>query len=95
MFHDGLEDDFVVDNSGMAARVEDRDVADPSTVFRRLEALIFSQEEITQLADRQTSLLDFIDNLARDRVEEHRNRAREIIERLKIIPSSRRQDPAA
>ncbi|MFH0997397.1 MAG: AAA family ATPase [Pseudomonadota bacterium] len=84
VFHDDLEDDFVVDNSGMAARVENRDLADPSTVFRRLEALIFSQEEITQLARQQKSLLDFIDNLARDRIEGHRNRAREIIERLKI-----------
>ncbi len=84
VFHDGLEDNFVVDNSGMPARVEDRDVADPATVFRRLEALIFSQEEITQLAVQQTSLLDFIDNLARDRIEGYRNRVREIIERLKI-----------
>ena len=84
VFHDDLEDDFVVDNSGMAARVENRDLADPATVFRRLEALIFSQEEITQLAVQQTSLLDFIDNLARDRIEGHRNRAREIVERLKI-----------
>lgn len=83
MFHDDLEDDFVIDNSAVAAQVENRDVADPATVFRRLDALIFSQEEITQLADRQTSLLDFIDNLARDRIEKQRNRALEIIEQLK------------
>ena len=94
VFHDDFEDVFVVDNSRMAARVENREVADASTVFRRLDALIFSQEEITQLADlpeeitqladRKTSLLDFIDNLARYRIEGDRNRAREIIERLKI-----------
>lgn len=84
VFHDDLEDFFVVDNSGKPARVENREVADAATIFRCFDALIFSQEEITQLADRQKSLLDFIDNLARDRIEGHRNRAREIIERLKI-----------
>jgi hypothetical protein len=84
VFHDDLEDSFVVDNSGRPARVESRQVADAATIFRRLDALIFSQEEITQLADRQTSLLDFIDSLARDRIEGHRNRASEIVERLRI-----------
>ncbi|HIJ57297.1 MAG TPA: AAA family ATPase [Deltaproteobacteria bacterium] len=83
VFHDDLEDVFIVDNSGKPARVENREVADAATVFRRLDALIFSQEEITQLAVRQTSLLDFIDSLARDRIEGHRNRAREIIEQLR------------
>jgi len=84
VFHDELEDVFTVDNSGIPSRVENREVGDAATVFRRLDTLIFSQEEITQLADRQTSLLDFIDNLTRDRLEGHRNRAREIIEQLKI-----------
>ncbi len=83
VFHDGLEDVFIVDNSSSPSRLENRDVSDAATVFRRLDALIFSQEEITQLADRQRSLLDFIDNLTRDRLETHRNRAREIIEQLK------------
>lgn len=84
VFHDGLADVFAVDNSGAPSRVENREVTDAATVFRRLDTLIFSQEEITQLADRQRSLLDFIDNLTRDRFEDHRNRAREIIEQLKI-----------
>lgn len=83
VFHDDVEDRFVVDHSTTLARIENRDVADPSTVFRRLDTLIFSQEEITQLADRQTSLLDFIDNLNREKIEVHRNRAMEIIETLK------------
>jgi hypothetical protein len=83
VFHDDLEDVFVVDNPVMAARIENREADDPLTVFRRLGALIFSQEEITQLAGEQKSLLDFIDGLARDRIEKHRNRAQEIIDRLK------------
>ena len=83
VFHDDVEDHFVVDHSTTLARIENRDVADPATVFRRLDTLIFSQEEITQLADRQTSLLDFIDNLNREEIDAHRNRAMEIIERLK------------
>jgi ABC-type cobalamin/Fe3+-siderophores transport system ATPase subunit len=84
VFHDGLEDVFIVDNSGSPSRVENRDVSDAATVFRRLDAIIFSQEEITQLADRQRSLLDFIDNLTRDKLEGYRNKAREIIEQLEI-----------
>jgi len=86
VWHDDLEDTFVVDNSGTPARVENREVADAATVFRRLDTLIFSQEEITQLSkpNRQTSLLDFVDNLAGDRLEEQRNRARAIIEQLRI-----------
>lgn len=84
IFHHDSKDEFLVDNSGAPSQVENRDVADAATVFRRLDTLIFSQEEITQLADRQKSLLDFIDNLARDQLEAHRNRAREIVEQLKI-----------
>lgn len=84
VFHDELQDVFVVDSSGAPSQVENREVTDAATVFRRLDTLIFSQEEITQLADRQRSLLDFIDNLTRDRLEVHRNKANEIIERLKI-----------
>jgi DNA repair exonuclease SbcCD ATPase subunit len=84
VYHDGLEDVFVVDNSAAPSRVENREVADAPTVYRGLDTLIFSQEEITQLSDRQGSLLDFIDNLTRNRLEAHRNRAKEIIEQLKI-----------
>ena len=83
VFHGGLNDQFVVDDSGQPARIDSREVADPPTVFRRLNTLIFSQEEITQLADRQKSLLDFIDSLALDRLEPHRTKAKEIIEQLK------------
>ena len=82
VFHDGFEDLFAVDDSGAPSRVRGREVSDASTVFRRLDALVFSQEEITQLADRQASLLDFIDNLAADQLEKPRNDAREIVERL-------------
>jgi recombinational DNA repair ATPase RecF len=91
--HDGLEDRFVVDSSGAPSRVEIRDVTDAATVFRRLDTLIFSQEEITQLvpeniaepADRKRSLLDFIDNFSRNRLEIHQNRARKIIDQLRIF----------
>lgn len=85
VFHNDLEDVFTVDNSGAPSRVADREVADAATVFRRLDALIFSQEEITQLADQQGSLLDFIDNLTRERLEEHRNNATVIIEKIKAF----------
>jgi len=64
VFHDDLEDCFVVDNSEIPSQIEGRQVDDPPTVFRRLGALIFSQEEITQLTDRQESFLDFVDDLA-------------------------------
>jgi len=80
--HDGLRDLFVVDSSGQPARIEGREVDDPPTVFRRLYAVIFSQEEITQLADRQRSLVEFIDSLAANRLEPHRVKALEIIDRL-------------
>lgn len=83
VFHHDSEDIFLVDSPDKPSQVVSRDVADDATVFRRLDALIFSQEEITQLAERQKSLLDFIDNLARERLEIHRSRAREIIEQLK------------
>jgi len=84
VFHHDSKDEFLVDNSGAPSQVVSRDVTDAATVFRRLDALIFSQEEITQLADRQKSLLDFIDNLTRERLESHQNRAREIVEKLKM-----------
>jgi len=83
VFHAGLEDRFIVDDSGSPARIDGREVEDPPTVFRRLNPIIFSQEEITQLADRQKSLLDFIDSLAIDRLEQHRSKEREIKDRLK------------
>ncbi|MFH1122261.1 MAG: AAA family ATPase [Pseudomonadota bacterium] len=81
--HGGVEDRFLVDHSGQPARIEGREVDDPPTVFRQLNALIFSQEEITQLADRQKSLIDFIDNLAVDRLASHGSKAREITDKLR------------
>ena len=80
--HNDVEDIFVVDNRNQPSQVKNRDVTDPPTVFRRLDTLIFSQEEITQLADQQKSLLDFVDTLAGDRLESPRNKAMEIVERL-------------
>lgn len=88
-FHEEIADVFVVDNDATPARVESREVADAATVFRRLDALVFSQEEITQLAERQTSLLEFIDSLIGDRIAEPRNAAMEIIEQLR---NARRTD---
>ncbi len=81
--HDDMQDVFVVEDSAMPARIENREVNDAPTVFRRLSALIFSQEEITQVADRQKSLLDFIDSLVPERLERHRSKSREIVEQLK------------
>lgn len=83
VFHKGLQDRFVVDDSGQPARIDNREVEDAPTVFRDLNVLLFSQEEITQLADRQKSLLEFIDNLAGDRLKLHRSMAREAVDRLK------------
>jgi energy-coupling factor transporter ATP-binding protein EcfA2 len=83
VFHNEVEDSFVVDDSGAPAQIEGRQVEDAPTIFRRLNTLIFSQEEITQLADQQQSLLDFVDSLALDRLESHRAKAKECIDRLK------------
>jgi hypothetical protein len=84
VFHHDSKDEFFVNNSGVPSQVVSRDVTDSATVFRRLDALIFSQEEITQLADRQKSLVDFIDNLTREQLESYQNRAREIVEHLRL-----------
>lgn len=83
VFHKGLKDQFVVDDSGQPARIDSREVQDPPTVFRSLNTLLFSQEEITQLADRQKSLLEFIDSFVADRLEPHRSMAWETVDRLK------------
>ncbi len=83
VFHHDFEDCFEVDDSSSPARIESREVTDAATIFRSLDPLIFSQAEITQLADQKSLLLDFIDNLARDRMDQYRNQAREIIEQLK------------
>ncbi|MBI5605712.1 MAG: AAA family ATPase [Deltaproteobacteria bacterium] len=82
--HGGLEDHIVVDGYGQPAHIESRNVDDLPTVFRQLAAIIFSQEEITQLADRQQSLLQFIDSLAADRLEPYRARSLELIDQLKL-----------
>ena len=83
VFHKGLQDRFIVDDSEQPARIDGREVEDPPTVFRSLNTLLFSQEEITQLADRQKSLLEFIDSLAADRLKPHRSMARETVDHLK------------
>ena len=53
--HDDVENIFIVDGFMQPAKIKNREVDDPPTVFRRLGALIFSQEEVTQLADKQKS----------------------------------------
>ena len=86
VFHGGVDDRFIVDHAGLPACIEGREVADPPTVFRQLNALIFSQEEITQIAqldDGHTALLDFIDSLATERLAPHRSKAREIADKLR------------
>jgi ABC-type dipeptide/oligopeptide/nickel transport system ATPase component len=91
VIHDGLEDRFIVENLGAQARIEGREVEDPPTVFRRLNTLIFSQEEITQLADRQKSLLEFVDSLGTDLLEPHRAKALGVIDRLRMARQSDEQ----
>jgi len=81
--HGGIEDRFILDDLEQPAYINGREVEDPPTVFRQINAVIFSQEEITELADRQRSLLDFIDSLAGGRLEPHRLEATSIVERLK------------
>ena len=86
--HGGVEDRFVVDDSGRPADITGREVEDPSPVFRQLKALIFSQEEITQLAKRHRSLLDFVDSLASEQLEPHRKESQQIVDRLKLARQS-------
>lgn len=81
--HAGLDDRFVVEDRDQPARIENREVEDPPTVFRQIKPLIFSQEEITELSGRQKTLLNFIDNLARERLEPHRQSADDIADRLR------------
>ncbi len=81
--HEGLQDLFVVNAPGQPAQVQNRPVDDPPTVFRNLNTLIYSQEEITELSNRQKTLIEFIDNLVRDQLEKPRQEAISIIDRLK------------
>jgi predicted ATPase len=81
--HGGLQDLFVVNAPGQPAQVQNRPVDDPPTVFRNLNTLIYSQEEITELTSRQKTLIEFIDNLVGDQLEKPRQEAISIIDRLK------------
>ena len=81
--HAGLEDRFVVEDPSQPAQIESREAQDPPTVFRQLNPLILSQEEITELANRQWTLISFIDKLARERLEPHRQQAAAIVSQLR------------
>jgi ABC-type cobalamin/Fe3+-siderophores transport system ATPase subunit len=81
--HGGLQDLFVVNAPGQPAQIQNRHVDDPPTVFRNLNTLIYSQEEITELTSRQKTLIEFIDDLVRDQLEKPRQEAISIIDRLK------------
>lgn len=79
----GLEDRFVVDSSKEYAHIINRKVENEPVVFQNLKVLIFSQEEITELANRQKTLLEFIDSLAREKLERCRQQARRLTEDIK------------
>ncbi len=78
----GVEDIFAIEKD-QPSRIISRDVDNPPTVFNQLRAIVFSQEEITDLANRQKTLLNFIDDLARDRLEPLGREADAIIDKLK------------
>ncbi|MCU0286684.1 MAG: AAA family ATPase, partial [Acidobacteria bacterium] len=78
----GLEDRFLV-MKNEKSQIIGREVDDEPTVFRLLNPLIFSQEEITELTDKQEILLEFIDNLVRERLEKERQDANTIVDQIK------------
>jgi len=79
----GLEDRFVMDSSKEYAQIISRKVENEPIVFQNLKSIIFSQEEITELANRQKTLLEFIDSLAREKLEPCRQQARRVTEDIK------------
>lgn len=80
--HGGLQDRFQINMPNSQSRVVGRQVDDEPTVFRMLNTLIFSQEEITELTGQPEILIKFIDNLVRERLEKQRQEATVIIEQI-------------
>lgn len=80
--HGGLQDRFLVNTLNEKSQVVGRQVNDEPTVFRLLNTLIYSQEEITELSDRPEILIEFIDNLVREKLEKQRQEANVIIDQI-------------
>jgi ABC-type lipoprotein export system ATPase subunit len=82
--HGGIMNRFVIEGLTAQAEIEGREVEDAATVFRQINPIIFSQEEITQLSYQKRSVVDFIDSLGRSRIEPHRRQAESLVGQLKV-----------
>ncbi|MDQ1351236.1 MAG: hypothetical protein QG657_1538 [Acidobacteriota bacterium] len=80
--HGGLQDRFLVNTLNEKSQVVERQVNDEPTVFRLLNTLIFSQEEITEITGQPEILIEFIDNLVREKLEKQRQEANVIIDQI-------------
>ena len=60
----GLTDTFEYDAATQTARITSREVQDPGTILRNLKVQVFSQREISEIAQEQKSLSSLIDTIS-------------------------------
>lgn len=60
----GLTDTFEYDTASQTTRVTSREVQDLSTILRNLKVQVFSQREISEIAQKQESLSSLIDTIS-------------------------------
>ncbi|WP_434749647.1 TrlF family AAA-like ATPase [Paenibacillus amylolyticus] len=60
----GLMDTFEYDTASQTTRVTSREVQDPATILRNLKVQVFSQREISEIAQKQESLSSLIDTIS-------------------------------
>ena len=88
---DGVEDTIVLDFLGDSS-FEGREVMDLDTFFRGLPARFFSQQQLTQLTEKESNnLLPLIDAFAREEMNELEAQERELRVELERLFQVRRQ----
>lgn len=90
------EDHFEYRSDGGRARCASREITDPATVFKNLEIEIFSQRQLSKIAEldeksgQPVSLLPLIDRLCGDGLAQLNKQEIELIEKLTYIMQQKR-----
>ncbi|WP_268627140.1 TrlF family AAA-like ATPase [Paenibacillus alvei] len=81
----GLSDTFEYDVASQTAKIIGREAQDPATVLRNLKVQVFSQREISEIAQEQQSLSNLIDIISGSELDRLKSKETELISTIQNL----------
>lgn len=86
----GLSDTFEYNVASQTAEIISREAQDPVTVLRNLKVQVFSQREISEIAQEQQSLSNLIDTISGSELDSLKSKETELISTIQNLFQSRK-----